>query len=84
MSKDARLDNPSDLPEEFKEWLLRYLDQKASLQLLQRVAAGGGQRYTETNVTTDRTYDADATSTAELADILGTLIKDLRVKGIVG
>ena len=36
-----------------------------------------------TNVTTDRTYDADATSTAELADVLGTLIADLRTKGIL-
>jgi len=35
------------------------------------------------NLTTDRTCDADATSTAELADILGTLIQDLKAKGII-
>ena len=38
---------------------------------------------TVTNVTPDRTYDADATSTAELADVLGTLVADLRQKGIL-
>jgi hypothetical protein len=38
---------------------------------------------TITNVTPDRSYDADATSTAELADVLGTLISDLRTKGLL-
>lgn len=39
--------------------------------------------YSASNVTTDRTYDADATTTAELADVLGTLIADLRSAGII-
>lgn len=39
----------------------------------------GGQ----TNVTTDRSYDADATSTAELADVVGTLIADLLAIGTI-
>jgi hypothetical protein len=39
--------------------------------------------YTVTNLVTDRAYDANATSTAELADVLGTLIADLRTLGIV-
>jgi len=39
--------------------------------------------YSVTNVVTDRTYDADSTTTAELADILGTLIADLQARGIV-
>ena len=39
--------------------------------------------YTATNVSTDRAYDANATTTAELADVLGTLIADLRLQGIV-
>ena len=34
--------------------------------------------YTPTNVVTDRSYDADATTIAELADVLGTLIADLK------
>ena len=41
------------------------------------------QTYTATNVSTDRSYDADSTSTAELADVLGTLIADLRRLGLV-
>ena len=41
------------------------------------------QTYTITNVTTDRTYNADSTTTAELADALGTLIADLRTQGLV-
>lgn len=40
--------------------------------------------YTITNGTTDRTYDADASSTNELADILYTLIQDLKLLGLVG
>ena len=40
--------------------------------------------YTPTNVTTDRAYDADATTTAELADVLGTLIADLKALGLIG
>lgn len=40
--------------------------------------------YTPTNVTTDRAYDANATTTAELADVLGTLIADLQATGLIG
>ena len=40
--------------------------------------------YTPTNVTPDRAYDANATSIAELADVLGTLIADLQLTGIIG
>jgi hypothetical protein len=47
-------------------------------------ASVSGMTYTETNVTTDRIFDADATSTSELADVLGTLIADLRNLGIIG
>jgi hypothetical protein len=38
---------------------------------------------TFTNLTTDRTCDANATTVDELADILGTLIEDLKIKGII-
>jgi len=34
--------------------------------------------YDITNLNTDRTYDADLTSTGELADVLGTLIRDVQ------
>jgi len=39
--------------------------------------------YTVTNHVTDRAYDANSTTVAELADVLGTLITDLRSIGIV-
>lgn len=39
--------------------------------------------YTPTNVTTDRAYDANATTVDELADVLGTLIADLQATGII-
>ena len=38
---------------------------------------------TFTNLTTDRTCDANNTTIDELADILGTLIVDLKTKGII-
>ena len=38
----------------------------------------GGKTYTVSNVTTTRTFDADSTTLAEVADVLGTLIDDLR------
>ena len=40
--------------------------------------------YTPTNVTTDRSYDANATTIDELADTLGTLIADLKANGVIG
>lgn len=40
--------------------------------------------YTPTNVVVDRSYDADATTTAELADVVGTLIADLQLTGLLG
>ena len=39
--------------------------------------AGNGETYAITNGSVDRTYDADATTVAELADALYTLITDL-------
>lgn len=39
--------------------------------------------YTTSNVTTVRTYDANATSLDELADIVGTLIADLKTANVI-
>lgn len=39
--------------------------------------------YTVSNVSTDRSYDAIATSINELANVLGTLIADLRAIGLI-
>lgn len=44
---------------------------------------GTPQTYTVSNVTTDRSYDADTVLIAELADVVGTLIADLQSRGIV-
>lgn len=41
------------------------------------------QTFTTSNVTTDRTFDADSTTVAELADVLGTLISDLKSANIL-
>ena len=40
--------------------------------------------WTMTNVTIDRALDADSTTTAELADVLATLINDLKSKNSIG
>lgn len=42
------------------------------------------QTYAPTNVATDRAFDANATTTEELADVLGTLIADLQAKDLLG
>lgn len=39
--------------------------------------------YTPTNVAADRSYDANATTVNELADVLGTLIADLQSYGLL-
>ena len=39
--------------------------------------------YTVTNAATDRTFDADATTIDELADVLGTLITDMITGGLL-
>jgi len=48
-----------------------------------KVIVGSTNAYTVTNLNTDRTFDADSTSTAELADVLGTLITDLQNSGLL-
>ena len=40
--------------------------------------------YTPSNVTTDRTFDANSTSLDEIADVLGSLIADLQATGLIG
>lgn len=42
-----------------------------------------GSAYSVSNVTTDRTFDANSYTTDELADVLGTLITDLKAVGII-
>lgn len=42
-----------------------------------RDPAAGEEVFAISNVTEDRTYDANSTTLAEVADVLGTLIADL-------
>ena len=43
----------------------------------------GSAAYTTTNVTVTRTFDADTVTLPELADVVGTLIEDLKAKDIL-
>ncbi len=45
---------------------------------------GQVQTYTTTNVTPDRSFDANAVLIAELADVVGTLIADLQTRKVIG
>tara|TARA_R100001126_G_C4841384_1_gene157122 strand:+ start:378 stop:626 length:249 start_codon:yes stop_codon:yes gene_type:complete len=71
---------PNTYDQRWANQLTRQLEQNISTTNL----AASSARYTVTNVTTDRTFDADSTTTAELADVLGTLLTDLRERGIIG
>lgn len=53
------------------------------LKLAGNVVFPSGSAYTVTNGTTDRAYDANATSIDEMADVLGTLIADLKTAGVI-
>ena len=55
------------------------LEQLEQIHLLLAQPAQTG--YVMSNVTATRTLNADSTSTAELADVLGTLIDDLKAAG---
>lgn len=56
----------------------------AMIGFLGAAAVARTSAYTPTNVTTDRSYDANATTVDELADVLGTLIADLQAFGLLG
>jgi hypothetical protein len=64
---------------------LRYVWRRSTWVLVDVVNIGAPQTgYTTfANLTTDRTCDANTVVIAELADIVGTLIEDLKVKGII-
>lgn len=55
----------------------------ANWHVMDQKLAGSATTYTPSNVSTDRAYDANATTTDELADVLGTLIGDLQDRGII-
>jgi len=73
VARPPRTDDPEDL----RQWL------EEVERMLNRLLADGATYGPITNVTTDRTYDANATTVDELADVLGTLIADLQAKSVV-
>ena len=67
-------------PEEYDPVFFQsLLEQLEQIHLLLAQPAQTG--YVMSNVTATRTLNADSTSTAELADVLGTLIDDLKAAG---
>ena len=53
-------------------------------QALGRFASATKPVYTPTNVATDRSFDANATSDDEQADVQGTVIQDMQTIGLFG
>jgi hypothetical protein len=74
--KIARPPRGNDV-EDWKDWA------EEVERVINMLLARAGSAYTPTNVTTDRTFDADATSVAELGDVVGTLIGDLQTFGLL-
>jgi hypothetical protein len=56
----------------------------AMIGLLGANASARSTGWAVSNVTSDKVFDADATSMDELADVLGTLITELITKGLLG
>lgn len=59
------------------------ISQAGVVTIANTLIVGSQQTYAISNVSTDRTYDANATTLDEIADVLGTLIADLRTIGLV-
>ena len=56
---------------------------KDQRDIVGQLPSAGASEWAVTNRTTDRVLNADSTSTAELADVIGTLIEDLIAIGIL-
>lgn len=59
--------------------VLKIITEAADVISLYKVATG----YSVASLTPDRSYDADSTTLDEIADVLGTLIEDLKLTGII-
>ena len=70
---------PDEYDVEYMTQLIDRLDQIH--QLLARAVGTGWQ---VSNVTADTVLNADSTTTAEIADVLGTLITQMKDRGMLG
>lgn len=70
-------------PDEYNNsWAQRMVGQlDRAHQLMTRAISTGWT--TPTNVTTTKTFNANSTTVAELADVLGTLITDMKDRGML-
>ena len=74
------------LPQPPKDWDQSWAQRTVStleLQITEMNRPASTDAYQMSNVTTDRVMDADSTTLAEIADVLGTLITDLKDKGVI-
>ena len=73
------------LPEEYTRQKIQqtFFDVEQRFEQLERSATPDSSVYQMTNKTATYALDCDATSTAELADVLATLIDELARKGII-
>lgn len=67
----------------FKELDAQKVDDaiRRAYDLIYKISPSGSLPYTTTSVVADRSYDAITTTLGELANVLGTLIADLKSKG---
>ena len=65
------------------KWYSFSSDEQALNALKDNINVPTANQYNISNLTEDRTYNANSSTTAELADILGTLIKDLERLGFL-
>jgi hypothetical protein len=70
-------------PNEYSHWWAQQLVDDVQTELLE-LTQPAQVGYAMTNVTLTRTLDADSTTLAEVADVLATLIDDLKAKGRLG
>ena len=57
--------------------------QSTNIGFFNHAVAAQPSAYTPSNVSADRSFDANSTTVDELADVLGTLIADLQTMGLV-
>tara|TARA_R100001510_G_C7497384_1_gene102505 strand:- start:239 stop:487 length:249 start_codon:yes stop_codon:yes gene_type:complete len=70
-------------PAEYNRGHMNRLINTIELQLAEINSSASTEPFQVSNVTTDRVLDANSTTLAEVADVLGTLITDLKEKGVI-